>query len=528
MPSLAQSFGVLAEGLTGAFYPEVAYVRQGDKVFFYQGKPGLTESLGDGVTVVGSENDLEIVERTVGEGADAIVERTVKNGEWFVEGPFQRSDVRNANKRIYGRKIWERLIADKKSSVMQNVTGRGMIGHLEHPKDGRTDGKEGALLTTSLNLREDGVVWGKAEILDTPNGRILQEYTRKKVRWGVSSRGHGSVKDDGHVNEDDYMLETFDGVMKPSTPGAHPKPVTAGKSESDTVSLSTAELTEDAKEAIAEVDSLRERDVNGLDEAGRSALHKDLLSSMLRVSSLAKSDALDAKRANDLQDWLANRMREISEASLPDADAVIDQALENLSGDDDEDEKHAAFRRVIESMHRRIMAAQEEAETLRARIREAEEASETARAERRAAIEMLHEAEEEAEAVQAKIAAMQEQLETAYALIAERTKQEVQDSVAEAINAAVEQVPGLEQYREVLETADTPERVGELAEELLPAVVRQQSPEPAAESIHPRRTLPTGIVESEGIRGGGRKPEAPTSRGARRAGKAVAHMASAK
>ena len=528
MPNLAQSFGLLVEGLAGAFYPEVAYVRQGAKVLFYQGRPELTESLGGGVTIVESEDDLEMAERTVGEGDSRITERTVKNGEWFVEGPFQRSDVRNANKRIYARKIWERLIGDKKSSVMKNVAERGMLGHVEHPKDGRTDGKEGALLTTSLALREDGVVWGKAELLNTPGGRILQEYTRKRIKWGVSSRGHGSVKDDGNVNEEDYMLETFDGVMKPSTPGAHPKPVTSGKKESDTASLDGPTLTEDAKAVISEVEQLREKDVKSLDEAGRSALHKDLLTSMLRVSSLVKSDALETKKANDLQDWLATKMREISEVTAVDADAVIDQALDDLSGDDG-DEKHEAFRRVIESMHRRIIAAQKEAESLRARVKESRTEAEEAQAEKAAAIEMLREAQEEQEAAQEQVEKLQEQLDAAYALIAEHTREEVKDRVAEAINSAVEQVPGLDQYREVLESADTPERVTELAEELLPAVVSQKDPEPEspAESIQSRPTLPTGVVESEVV-GAGRKPAVSASKGAQRAGRALQRMAAVK
>lgn len=199
-------------------YPTTGYVEQGKKVWIAFGEHKLDESSGQ--AVVERFEDLELEERRVG---DEVL-RLPKGGRWFVEGPFQRSDVENANRRKYPRGIWERLIADDKSYVQKSIKERAMIGHLEHPSDGRTDGAKGAILVTKATLEKDGTVMGQAEILDTPMGLILQEYTKKSVRWGVSSRGNGSVKDDGTVDEDNYVLETWDAVMKPSVPGAYPKP----------------------------------------------------------------------------------------------------------------------------------------------------------------------------------------------------------------------------------------------------------------------------------------------------------------
>lgn len=218
--ALAQKFGLLCEGYDSSFTPALAYVEQGKKRFVFWGDRKLCESAD--TEIVESIDKLDLTER---EGLDGQSYKTVKNGRWVVEGPYQRSDVKNVNQRVYKRKIWERIVADPKSRVQQTVKARGMIGHFEHPADGRTDGKQGALVITKLALKPDGVVWGESELLDTPNGLILQEYTRKNVRWGVSSRGNGSVDSQGFVNESDYELETFDAVMKPSTPGAYPRPV---------------------------------------------------------------------------------------------------------------------------------------------------------------------------------------------------------------------------------------------------------------------------------------------------------------
>jgi len=56
-------------------------------------------------------------------------------GPTVLEGVLQRSDVKNANGRIYPRSLWERTLAEG-SPVMKKVQERGMMGHLEHPKDG--------------------------------------------------------------------------------------------------------------------------------------------------------------------------------------------------------------------------------------------------------------------------------------------------------------------------------------------------------------------------------------------------------
>lgn len=151
-------------------------------------------------------------------GAGSKVDRDGKR--MVLEGVFQRSDVPNANKRIYPRKVWESLLAAK-SPVIRRVKERAMIGHLEHPEDGSTDLNRGAILVTGLKLQEDGTVWGRLVVLNTPAGKIVQEYVDAGVKIGISSRGTGSVDSKGVVQED-FNVDTWDIVYNPSTPGAHP------------------------------------------------------------------------------------------------------------------------------------------------------------------------------------------------------------------------------------------------------------------------------------------------------------------
>ena len=65
-------------------------------------------------------------------------------------------------------------------------------------------------------------VMGKAKVLDTPAGQVLQSLVSAGVSIGISSRGMGSVSESqgNTVVEDDFQLICFDFVSEPSTPGA--------------------------------------------------------------------------------------------------------------------------------------------------------------------------------------------------------------------------------------------------------------------------------------------------------------------
>lgn len=141
------------------------------------------------------------------------------SGRLRVEGVFQRSDVPNANKRIYPRSLWEKEL--KESRVADMLASKAMFGELDHPADGKTMLKRVSHIVTGLELQEDGTVTGAAEILETPNGQILKTLFESGAQVGISSRGSGSVQNG--VVQEDFKLGTFDFVARPSTPGALPR-----------------------------------------------------------------------------------------------------------------------------------------------------------------------------------------------------------------------------------------------------------------------------------------------------------------
>jgi hypothetical protein len=71
---------------------------------------------------------------------------------------------------------------------------------------------------------------GKIEVLPTPSGNILKELIKSGVTVGVSSRGMGSLEQNGNVMEvqDDFELLCWDFVSTPSNPGSFMKTLHEG------------------------------------------------------------------------------------------------------------------------------------------------------------------------------------------------------------------------------------------------------------------------------------------------------------
>jgi hypothetical protein len=342
------------------FYPDLRYVRQGAKVFVFEGREKmagsmLNESVGaNAVTLVESLDAMELIERKLPNG---VTMRVPKDGVWEVEGVSQRSDVLNANKRKYPRKIWERLIGDPKSYVMQKINERGMIGHLEHPKDGRTDGKEGALVVTGSRLLEDGTVRSKFELLDTPNGLILQEYTRKGVKWGVSSRGNGQTDEGGNVIPDTFVFETWDAVMSPSTPGAFPTLVQKNESTNESTILDT----------MAKVKAIQDR----LDTIANAPAETGVLEIAEGFRILGESSAsLTPDEVIALHEKLKAKITAAAVAAgstvSASLDRVIDEAVD--AGTQTETPPAAVQARVIDKLHEQLQTLCVESDSLRQKL----------------------------------------------------------------------------------------------------------------------------------------------------------------
>ena len=144
--------------------------------------------------------------------------KKTKNGNPLVTGILATVEVKNGNGRYYSRDLWEREI-DKYNEVIKENRA---VGELDHP-----DSSVINLKNVSHNVKDlwwDGDnILGKIEILPTPSGNILKSLVDNDITVGVSSRGMGTLKPMGEVQEmqDDFELLCWDFVSTPSNPGSY-------------------------------------------------------------------------------------------------------------------------------------------------------------------------------------------------------------------------------------------------------------------------------------------------------------------
>lgn len=149
-----------------------------------------------------------------------LTEGTGKNKKMFIEGIFLQGDICNRNGRMYPMSTLSREVERYNEQFIQK--GRA-LGELNHPPGptvnlDRVSHKIVALEQCGTNFK------GKAELLQTPMGKIAESLINSGVTLGVSSRGVGSLREDRNgykVVGEDFMLATAaDIVADPSAPDA--------------------------------------------------------------------------------------------------------------------------------------------------------------------------------------------------------------------------------------------------------------------------------------------------------------------
>jgi len=136
---------------------------------------------------------------------------------FYIEGIFMQADKENKNGRIYPRAVMEKELERYQTLIKEKRS----LGELGHPPNPTINLNNVSHLITNLRFEGSDIV-GKAKILDTPMGKIAQNFIEEGVGLGVSSRGLGSLKEKDGVNEvqDDFHLATVDIVADPSAPDA--------------------------------------------------------------------------------------------------------------------------------------------------------------------------------------------------------------------------------------------------------------------------------------------------------------------
>jgi len=158
-----------------------------------------------------------------------ITEGKGANKKLYIEGVFLQGDIKNRNGRMYPMETLSREVKRYNETFVKKGRALGELGHPDGPTVNldRVSHKITSLVQEGSNFR------GKAQILNTPMGKIASSLLDEGVCLGVSSRGVGSLKmtNEGHkIVGEDFMLATAaDIVADPSAPDAFVQGIMEGK-----------------------------------------------------------------------------------------------------------------------------------------------------------------------------------------------------------------------------------------------------------------------------------------------------------
>ena len=162
------------------------------------------------------------------EDVQVITEGTGADKKLYIEGVFLQSELKNRNGRVYPFQVLEREVGRYNEEYVKTKRALGELGH----PDGPTDNLDRVSHRITELRAEGNNFMGKAQILDTPMGKIAKSLLGEGVQLGVSSRGMGSIdkREDTSYVMDDFMLATAaDIVADPSAPDAFVNGIMEGK-----------------------------------------------------------------------------------------------------------------------------------------------------------------------------------------------------------------------------------------------------------------------------------------------------------
>ena len=158
-----------------------------------------------------------------------ITEGKGASKKMYIEGVFLQGNICNRNGRMYPMETLAREVGRYNETFVAKGRALGELGHPDGPTVNldRVSHKIVSLTQEGNNFR------GKAQLLETPMGKIAKSLLDEGVMLGVSSRGVASLKmtNEGHkIVGEDFMLATAaDIVADPSAPDAFVSGIMEGK-----------------------------------------------------------------------------------------------------------------------------------------------------------------------------------------------------------------------------------------------------------------------------------------------------------
>ena len=204
---------------------------------------------------------MKLITETI-EDVQVLTEERNGKKDYKIKGVFMQADIKNRNGRIYPV---ETLAKEVRRYSKEFIEKKRAFGELGHPDGPTVNLERVSHMITSLKPEGKNFI-GEAKIMDTPYGKIVKNLIDEGAVLGVSSRGMGSIQQQGGrnlVGKDFYLATAADIVADPSAPDAFVEGIMEGKEwvwdngmlKSVTVEQYKSEVEKAKRKELAEVKS---------------------------------------------------------------------------------------------------------------------------------------------------------------------------------------------------------------------------------------------------------------------------------
>ena len=170
---------------------------------------------------------MKLITETFEDVKPIIESREDGKKNYFIQGIMLQAESVNRNGRSYPIAILENEIQNYQNNF---ISKKRALGELNHPAGPTVNLDRCSHMI--VEITKNGFDFhGKAKILDTPMGLIVQSLINEGELLGVSSRGMGSLQKINNVNvvQPDFSLSAIDIVSDPSAPHAFVNGIMEGK-----------------------------------------------------------------------------------------------------------------------------------------------------------------------------------------------------------------------------------------------------------------------------------------------------------